>query len=84
QMYALKCEDELEVESHMEKLMSLKERLSSMNDKLDDSEYVIIILGSLPDSYRGVGQSLSAAARITGKPLTAQTVIDAVLHEYHC
>ncbi|KIJ44915.1 hypothetical protein M422DRAFT_251534 [Sphaerobolus stellatus SS14] len=84
QMYVLKCEDKLEVESHIEKLMSLKEWLSSTNDKLDDSKYITIIPGSLLNSYHSIGQSLSAAAWKNGKPLTAQMVIDAVLHEYHC
>ena len=83
QIYSLKCEDESEVETHITKLMSLKEHLSSMLDYVDNSQYVSIILGSLPDSYCGAGQSLSAVAHIAGKPLTSQMTIDTILHKFH-
>ena len=46
-MYALKCLDEGNVKTHMDTLSSMYEKLKGMGEKIEDSDFMTLILGSL-------------------------------------
>ena len=49
--YALKCLDESNVEAYMETLSPMCEQLKGMGEKIEDSEFMTLILASLPKGY---------------------------------
>ena len=50
-MYALKCLDKGNVKTHMETLSSRYEQLKGMGKNVEDSDFMILILASLPKGY---------------------------------
>ena len=50
-MYALKCLDEGNVKTHMETLSSMYEQLKGMGKKIEDGDFTMLILASLPKGY---------------------------------
>lgn len=46
-----------------------------MGSIIDDRDFHAILLGSLPESYRPILSSISAAARITQTPLSSNELI---------
>ena len=50
-MYALKCLDEGSVKTHIETLSSMYEQLKGMGEKIEDGNFTMLILASLPKGY---------------------------------
>ena len=50
-MYALKCLDEGNVKTHMETLSLMYEQLKGMGKKIEDGDFMTLILASLPKGY---------------------------------
>ena len=50
-MYVLKCLDKGNVKAHMEILSSMYEQLKGMGKKIKDSDFMMLILASLPKGY---------------------------------
>jgi hypothetical protein len=51
-IYALKCEDESNIRTHIHTLKSMQERLNGMGEKIEDRDFLAVMLASLPKSYR--------------------------------
>ena len=50
-MYVLKCLDEGNVKAHMEALSTMYEQLKGMGEKIEDSNFTMLIPTSLPKGY---------------------------------
>ena len=81
-IYALKCEDEANVRTHLEAMKALHEQLNGMGEKIEAQEYVAVILASLPKTYRPIINVLSLQSRATPSSITAQVVMETVLDEF--
>jgi transposase InsO family protein len=81
-MQSVKCGDSEDVRTHFEKLANTRERLASMGVSLSDAEYANILIGSLPIVYDPTISSITAAAKLTKKPIDPDDVIVLVTDEY--
>jgi len=81
-MQETRCEEGGDVKVHFAKLLRLWESLAGMGVVIDDIDFHAIILGSLPESYRPLLSSISAAAKITKTPLTSYELISIITEEY--
>ena len=70
------------VEAHFGEINRLCQVLAGMGDKIADTDYATIIMGSLPDSYRSIISSLEAATGYASKVVTLQELITTVTVEY--
>ena len=67
-MYALKCLDEGNVKTHMETLSSMYEQLKGMGEKIEDSNFMMLILASLPKGYHPLINMISLQNCATTTP----------------
>jgi len=70
------------VKVHSREINKLRQVLARMGDKIADTDYATIIMGSLPDSYRSIISSREVAACYASKVVTSQEIITAVTVEY--
>lgn len=82
QLEGLKCGERDDFRTHFDKPGEQCEKLASVGIELPDTEYVNIILGSMPSSYDPTISSMTAAASLSGKPLTPEIVTKVILDEY--
>ena len=61
-IYTMKCEDKSQVRTHLESLMQMQEQLKGMAARLADADLVMVILGSLPKSYRSLINTITMSA----------------------
>jgi gag-polypeptide of LTR copia-type len=61
--------------AHFDKLSDLKEQLAAMGTTIMDEESGNILLGSLPDSYDNMINSIMAATELSGTSITPTLVI---------
>jgi hypothetical protein len=76
------CDKGVDVRAHFSELLKLRESLAGMGVSIADTDFHAIILGSLPESYRLLLSSISAAAKITKSPLTSNELITLITEEY--
>jgi hypothetical protein len=84
QMYEMKCQDELNVQKHLEALAKMQKQLASMDAGLSKTEFVTVILSSLPKSYHPVINSMSMSASFAKVQLEPDTVISNLIDEFEC
>ena len=76
-----RCGEDDDVRTHLEKLADLRERLSSIGRTIGDTEYISVILGSLPPSFDSAIDSLANSYEASDKDLTPTAVIRMALNE---
>jgi len=76
-----RCGEYDDVRAHLEKLANLRERLSSLGRTIGDTEYVSVILGSLPPSYYPAVDSLAISYEASDNDLTPTAVIRMAINE---
>ena len=81
-LYEMKCEDDANVRTHLETMMQLQERLAGMEDGLSDREFITVILGSLPKSYRPLINAISLSVRHAQVELDLSAVVGSLLEEF--
>src|SRR6266481_4901695 len=81
-LYAMKCEDESQVRSHLETLMRTQEQLTGMAAGLADPDLVMVILGSLPKSYRPLINAITMSAAHAKAKLKPDNVVENLLDEF--
>jgi len=81
-MQETRCEEGGDVKAHFTELLRLRVSLAGMGASIADTDFHAIILGSLPESYRPLLSSISAAAKITKTPLTSNELITIITEEY--
>ena len=68
-MYVLKCLDEGNVKAHMETLSTMYEQLKGMGRKIEDSNFTMLILASLPKEYHPLINTFSLQNHASPTPL---------------
>ena len=81
-MQSVKCGDSEDVRTHFEKLANTREWLASMGVSLSDTKYANTLIGSLPTVYDPTISSITAASKLTKKPINPEDVIALVTDEY--
>jgi gag-polypeptide of LTR copia-type len=69
------CGADDDIHAHFNKLSDLKEQLAAMGATIMDEEYGNILLGSLPNSYDNMINSIMAAVELSGTSITPTLVI---------
>ena len=81
-IYELKCEDESQVRTHLETLTKMQEQLAGMGAGLPNNDFITVILGSLPKSYRPLINAISMSATHVKVSLKPNKVIESLLDEF--
>jgi len=76
-----KCPEEGDVKAHLMKLQTIREGLIAMGTNPGDENFVAIVLGSLPASYKTYLLALTGAATLLGKTLNPNMVIQGINNE---
>jgi len=75
----MKCEDESQVWTHLENLMHTQEQLLGMDAGLANPYLVMVILGSLPKSYRPLINAITMSAAHSKVDLKPDDVIKSLM-----
>ena len=78
----VKLEEAGDAHAHFRGLTNLREELASMGKTLDDAGFTLILLNSLPASYKAIISVINATANCTGNPVTPEQVMGLVTNEY--
>jgi gag-polypeptide of LTR copia-type len=81
-MYEMKCKDESNIHTHLESLMNMYEQLAGMNTALTDNDLVMVILGSLPKSYRPLINVITMSAAHMKAKLEPDQVVSTLIDEF--
>ena len=68
--------------THLEAMKALHKQLNGMGEKIEDQEYVAVILASLPKTYRPIINVLSLQSQAAPSSITVQVVMETVLDEF--
>ena len=60
----------------------MREDLAAMGQLLDENDFYMIILGSLPPSYNPYISAVSATSSVLGKTVSADNLMLTVTEEY--
>ena len=77
-----RCAEDESVRTHFEGLADLREQLASMGKEVSDEDYLDTLLASLPPSYSGAVQAISASARLSPDSLTPDIFEQLIKDEY--
>ncbi len=77
----LHCGESGNVKSHISKMIQYREELAGMGASVQDTDFVAMIMSSLPESYRPLLSSMSAAAKIAKAPITSDQLISQIMEE---
>ena len=83
-MYALKCLDEGNVKTHMETLSPMYEQLKGMGEKIEDGNFTMLILASLPKGYCPLINTISLQNHASTTPLKPRVIMESILEEFGC
>ena len=76
------CGDKDNIIAHFAVLQTMQEDLASMGQKLEDSDFYAIVMGSLPGSYDPYISTVNATSSVLGTTLSADDLILTVTEEY--
>ena len=77
-----RCGDKDDIVAHFATLRTMREDLASMGQKLEDTDFYAIVMGSLPTSYDPYISAVNATSSVLGKTLSADDLILTVTKEY--
>ena len=69
-LYALRCERDSDIRSHLAVLRMMKEELGALGEPISDTEFSDILLGSLPSSYDAVVCAITTTMHILDDDLS--------------
>ena len=78
----IRCTEGGDVRAHFESMTVLREDLAALGDKIDNSDYAAIILGSLPKTYGTFLAAVSGAMKIANQTLDPDALMQIVCDEY--
>jgi hypothetical protein len=76
-----RCTEGGDVKAHLTKLQSIREDLIAMGANPGDNNFVTIVLGSLPATFKTYLSALTGAATLLGKNLDPDTVLQGISDE---
>ena len=70
-----RCGDKDDIITHFAMLCTMQEDLATMGQKLEDSDFYAIVMGSLPSSYDPYISAINATSSVLGTTLTADDLM---------
>ena len=83
QLRNMKCSEEDDLRQYLDKAQDLFACLNDMGAKMENSEFLDIILGALPPSYELVMNALTTSLEEVGKPIEIDSVIRILKSQYY-
>jgi hypothetical protein len=83
-MHTLKCQESDDVCTHLDTLLEMKERLSSMGMIIDDDDFFNVVLASLPESYDTIMSAVITSAATARHTLSPADLSSIIKSEYDC
>ena len=80
-LQGMKCGEKDDMQHHLTTMMTMQEELSGMGSPVDDRDFAAMIVNSLPESYRTLLRTTTAALRASGKSVTPSTIVTVVFEE---
>ena len=77
-----RCGDKEDIIAHFATLRTMHEDLAAMGQKLEDTDFYAIVMGSLSTSYDPYISAVNATSRVLWKTLSANDLILTVTKEY--
>ena len=69
QLRNMKCSEEDDLREYLDKAQDFFACLNEMGAKMENQEFLAIILGALPPSYESVMNALTTSLEEVGKPI---------------
>ena len=82
QLRNLKCSEEVDLREYLDKAQDLFACLNEMGAKMENQEFLDIILGALPPSYESVMNALTTSLEEVGKPIEIDSIIRILKSQY--
>ena len=82
QLRNMKCSEEDDLRQYLDKAQDLFACLNDMGAKMENSEFLGIILGALPPSYESVMSALTTSLEEVGKPIEIGSIIRILKSQY--
>jgi gag-polypeptide of LTR copia-type len=82
QLWNIKCSEYGDLREHLDKAQDLYSRLNDMGVKISESEFMDIILASLPPSYESLMNALTTSLEECGKPLVPDDIMRVLKAQY--
>ena len=82
QLQMTRCSEDDNVCKHFDKLANLREQLAAMGKSVPDTEYALILMGSLPETYMAMLGSIATASELSGIAVSSTVVTKIVTDEY--
>ena len=79
----MKCSEEDDLGQYLDKAQDLFSHLNDMGAKMENSEFLDIILGALPPSYESVMNALTTSHEEVGKPIEIDSIIRILKSQYN-
>ncbi|KIM66524.1 hypothetical protein SCLCIDRAFT_38747, partial [Scleroderma citrinum Foug A] len=80
-LQGMKCGEKDDVRRHLTTMMTMRKELAGMGSPVDDRDFAAMIMNSLPESYRTLLCTTTAALRASGKSVTPSTIVTVVFEE---
>ncbi|KIP03168.1 hypothetical protein PHLGIDRAFT_78019 [Phlebiopsis gigantea 11061_1 CR5-6] len=80
-LYSLECDDDKKVQSHLDKLLQVKEEVITAGATISDTQFANIIMTSCPPSYENVIHAYQQALLVCNSTLPSGSAPDADLDE---
>jgi gag-polypeptide of LTR copia-type len=82
QLRNIKCSEDGDLREHLDKAQDLYARLNDMGANISESEFMDILLASLPPFYESVMNALTTSLEECGKPLVPDYIIRVLNAQY--
>ena len=82
-IYALKCEDKANIRTHIESMKALHEQLNGMGERIEDQDFVAVVLALLPKTYWPLIDVISLQNKMAPSSITPQVIIEMDLDEFN-
>ena len=83
QLRNMKCSEEDDLREYLDKAQDLFARLNKMGAKMENQEFLDIILGALLPSYKSVMNALTTSLEEVGKPIEIDSIIRILKSQYN-
>ena len=82
QLRNMKCSEENDLKQYLDKAQDLFVHLNDMGAKMENSEFLDIILGALLPSYESVMNVLTTSLEEVGKPIEINSIVRILKSQY--
>ena len=78
-----RCTKKEDVCAHFDKMITLREELTSLSHSVSSDDFCAMLLSSVPMSYESTISAMTTLARITGLDLTPEVILTTLINDYN-